>query len=162
MVAVRRLREDSYHRRAPILTCQNMTCFCNICVLLFSSHLLWLRSTPRYLLTYQLWGHTGGGEKRGFPPVLSLYRALAFICIARVLQQPLPLRIMFAWGDNSSCTLVDMASTRRSFRCVGSDCCRSALHSDYAQALSWRNGTTLISGGWDSRLCFIDLEQRTT
>eukprot|EP00752_Nemacystus_decipiens_P001475 g1450.t1 len=38
-------------------------------------------------------------------------------------------------------------------------CRRFALHSDYAQALVWRSGTTLISGGWDSRLCFIDLEK---
>eukprot|EP00903_Cladosiphon_okamuranus_P020259 g18593.t1 len=46
-------------------------------------------------------------------------------------------------------------------RTLGEDssCHRSTLHSDYAQALSWGDGTTVISGGWDSRLFLIDLKK---
>ncbi|CAB1114164.1 unnamed protein product [Ectocarpus sp. CCAP 1310/34] len=36
---------------------------------------------------------------------------------------------------------------------------RSALHTDYAQALSWSDKNNLVSGGWDAALWAVELEQ---
>lgn len=45
------------------------------------------------------------------------------------------------------------------FRFLDPTLYRAALHSDYAKALTWRDGNTLISGGWDGELRFTKLGQ---
>lgn len=34
---------------------------------------------------------------------------------------------------------------------------RCTLHSDYIQGSTWCDGTSLVTGGWDRKLCMVEV-----